>query len=197
MRVVGIGGSTRPGSSSEAAMRAVLAAAARRGAEVAAFTPAELPQRPYDPADLSDPAAEPFVAALRRADAVVVASPGYHGQLSGLVKNALDYVEEMREDEPPYLDGRIGAPVAVAFGWQAAVNTLSSLRQVLHALRAWPTPLGLAINAAEPGVLRDGQLADPGVLARIEQMAEQLLTGPRLRGTPIEGHRTSMKRSEA
>lgn len=176
--VLGIGGSMRPRSSSEAAMRAVLAAAVRRGCEVEALTPSEFPTRPYDPGTLDDPAALPFVEAVRRCDAVVIASPGYHGQLSGLIKNVLDYTEEMRGDDPPYLDGKIVAPVAVAHGWQAAVNTLTSLRQVIHALRAWPTPLGLALNTAEEGTLHDGQIVDRRALETIELMADQLLDGP-------------------
>ena len=30
-----------------------------------------------------------------------------------------------------------------------AINTLSALRDIVHALRGWPTPLGAAINSAE------------------------------------------------
>jgi multimeric flavodoxin WrbA len=36
---------------------------------------------------------------LRRAHGIIVASPGYHGSMSGLVKNALDYAEDMRDDD--------------------------------------------------------------------------------------------------
>lgn len=35
---------------------------------------------------------------------MVVGSPGYHGAVSGLVKNALDYIEDLREDPRVYLD---------------------------------------------------------------------------------------------
>jgi FMN reductase len=177
--VVGVGGSTRAGSSSELVLRAVLDAAERRGARTRLFAAAELPTRPYDPAGIDDPAAGPFLDALRRADAFVLASPGYHGQLSGLVKNALDYTEELRDDERPYFDGCVIGTIAVAFGWQAAVNTLTALRQVAHALRGWPTPLGIAINAAEPDVVRDSRLVGEHALANVELLADQLLDGPR------------------
>jgi FMN reductase len=42
---------------------------------------------------------------VRGADALVFGSPGYHGTLSGLVKNALDYLEELGRDARPYVDG--------------------------------------------------------------------------------------------
>lgn len=90
-----------------------------------------------------------LVEAIRRADGIVVVSPGYHGALSGLVKNALDYVEELRDDTRPYLDGRAVGLAAVAYGWQAAVTTLEQLRTITHALRGWATPLGGSINTAE------------------------------------------------
>jgi FMN reductase len=80
---------------------------------------------------------------------VVLVSPGYHGTISGLMKNALDYVEDLREDDRPYLDGRAVGCVSVALGWQAAVTTLTSLRSIVHSLRGWPTPLGAAVNSAE------------------------------------------------
>jgi len=92
-----------------------------------------------------------YLEALRSADAVIVGSPGYHGTLSGLVKTALDYVEALSKDERPYFDGLPVGLIATAAGWQAAVSTLQALRTITHALRGWPTPIGLAINTVEPG----------------------------------------------
>ena len=43
------------------------------------------------------------MAAYRWADGLLVASPGYHGGISGMMKNALDYVEDLRADERVYL----------------------------------------------------------------------------------------------
>jgi FMN reductase len=67
-----------------------------------------------------------------------------------MVKNALDYLEDLREDERPYLSGRGVGCVATGAGWQATVATLATLRSIVHALRGWPTPLGAAVNTA-PG----------------------------------------------
>ena len=90
-----------------------------------------------------------LIYALRDADAVIVGSPGYHGAISGLVKNALDYIEDMRADSRVYLDNTPWGCINCAYGWQAAVGTLNQLRSIGHALRAWPTPLGVAINSAD------------------------------------------------
>lgn len=150
INVVGIGGSLRTSSQSERALRIALEGAEELGAHTTVITGDDLILPFYDPAvpDRS-PAAQHLVDRLREADGVVLVSPGYHGTISGLMKNALDYIEDLRQDERPYLDGRAVGCVAVATGWQAAVTTLTSLRSIVHALRGWPTPLGSAVNSAE------------------------------------------------
>ena len=42
-----------------------------------------------------------FVETVREASALIIASPGYHGSISGVVKNALDLLEETARDERP------------------------------------------------------------------------------------------------
>jgi FMN reductase len=150
INVVGIGGSLRTSSQSERALRIVLEGAQELGAATTVITGDDLVLPFYDPAvpDRSD-AARHLVERLRTADGVVLVSPGYHGTISGLMKNALDYIEDLRQDDRPYLDGRAVGCVAVALGWQASVTTLTSLRSIVHSLRGWPTPLGAAVNSAE------------------------------------------------
>jgi FMN reductase len=103
----------------------------------------------YSPADPDrSPETLELIEAVRRADGLIVASPGYHASLSGMVKNALDYLEDLRDDGRPYLSGRGVGCIATGAGWQATVATLNTLRAIVHALRGWPTPLGAAINTA-------------------------------------------------
>jgi FMN reductase len=150
VNVLGIGGSLRDGSQSERALHIALRGAAEAGAETHAIAGSELVLPFYDSATNERPErAVRLIEAVRKADGIIVVSPGYHGALSGLVKNALDYIEDLRDDEPPYLDGRAVGLAAVAFGWQAAVTTLDQLRTITHALRGWATPLGGSLNSAE------------------------------------------------
>jgi FMN reductase len=174
--VVGIGGSTRAGSTSERVLHACLDHAQHLGARTVAFSGAAL-RLPIYEADEShrDDAACAFVRAVGAADGLIIASPGYHGGISGLVKNALDYVEDLRTDPRPYLDGRAVGCVTTAAGWQAAGTTLQSLRAVVHALRGWPTPLGVAINSELPIWTGDGPPTDAGVLAQLEILTGQVV----------------------
>lgn len=174
--VVGIGGSVRPDSQSERVLHAALEGARESGAKVRAITGADLALPFYDPhvADRS-PLATELVEALRSADGVLISSPGYHGTVSGLVKNALDYVEDLRGDSRPYFDGRAVGCIGVAYGWQATVTTLQALRSVVHALRGWPTPLGGAVNSAETRFGPGGACDDEKVGATLRTIGRQVV----------------------
>lgn len=174
--IVGIGGTTRSPSSCEHAVQHVLLSAAHQGARVIMFNGPALEMPFYNPA-VPDrtPEARALVAALREAHAVVIASPGYHGTISGLVKNALDYTEDMRSDPESYLDGRAVGLIACAGGWQATGSTINALRSIVHALRGWPTPLAAAINTSQPVFAADGACLSDTVRQSLDTMADQLV----------------------
>ncbi|HEU0086064.1 MAG TPA: NADPH-dependent FMN reductase [Pseudonocardiaceae bacterium] len=176
LTVVGIGGSMRADSQSERALSAVLAGARAAGAETVAITGLDLVLPFYDPAVTErTEVAHRLVAELRAADGVVLVSPGYHGTVSGLVKNALDYVEDLRDDPRPYLDGRAVGCVAIAQGWQATVTTLTALRSIVHALRGWPTPLGAALNSGQVAFDQHGNPSDPAVARTLRTIGQQVV----------------------
>lgn len=176
--IVGIGGTTRPGSSGEKALRVALGHAERAGARTRLFGGPELAALPlYAPEKPERNEAElALVEAVRQADGVLVATPGYHGGVSGLVKNALDLLEDLRGDERPYLDGRAVGCIVVAAGWQGTGVTLSALRDIVHALRGWPTPLGVTINTvAVQAFAPDGSCTDPATDGQLATLAGQVL----------------------
>jgi FMN reductase len=173
--VVGIGGTTRPASSTERALAFALKGAQESGASVQLFGGAFLHSLPhYAPESrvLTDEQHE-LIEAVRAADALVIATPGYHGGISGLVKNALDTLEELRSDERPYLDGRAVGSIVTAYGWQAAGTVLTSLRSIVHALRGWPTPFGAAVNTLETRFESADTCSDPKVVAQLRTVGQQ------------------------
>jgi FMN reductase len=154
----------------------VLSGAAEAGARITVITGSDLVLPFYDPAVAErPPAARRLIDEVRQADGVVLVSPGYHGTVSGLVKNTLDYLEDLRQDDRCYLDGRAVGCVAAAHGWQAAVNTLTALRSMVHALRGWPTPLGAAVNSAEVIFGDGGECSDAEVASRLRIIGQQVV----------------------
>ncbi len=180
--IVGFGGTTREGSSSEKALRLTLEQARLAGAEIELLTGSDIDLPMYSPGEsLRCDKAAALIDALRRADGIVIASPGYHGSVSGLIKNALDYVEDMRGDRLPYFEGRAIGMIACAAGWQAASSTLQAIRTIVHALRGWPTPLGAAINTIGAPFRPDGSAADESVSKQLAILAQQVVEFARMR----------------
>ncbi len=175
--IVGIGGTTRANSSTEKALRFALGVCEKDGAETILFDgptlqalPHYAPERP----DRCDEARD-LVKACRRADGFIVATPGYHGTISGMVKNALDYTEDLRDDPEPYFTGRPVGCIATGAGWQGTVSAMEALRSVVHALRGWPTPLGAAINTSQPVFSPDGDPTDERVQFQLTTVAQEVM----------------------
>ncbi|MGH9688064.1 MAG: NADPH-dependent FMN reductase [Candidatus Acidiferrales bacterium] len=175
--VVGIGGTTRTPSSTDRALRLALRAAEDAGAIVHCFNGPFLVRLPHFAPEHQTRSNEQreMVEMVRRADGLIVASPGYHGGVSGLVKNALDLLEDLSADERSYLDGRAVGLVATAGGWQAAVTTLHALRAIVHALRGWPTPMGAPLNTAEPLFDANGNCSDSKAASALNSVGSQVV----------------------
>lgn len=180
--IVGIGGTTSPGSSTECALQIALAAAETAGAEVQMFDGPLISNLPHyrHGAVAQSAEAAALVEAVRKADGLIIASPGYHGSISGVVKNAIDYFEETARDKRVYLDGLPVGLIVTAYGWQATGSTLATLRSIVHALRGWPTPLGAAIKAAQ-GMFKDGRCSDEGAATQLDLIGRQVVEFARLR----------------
>ena len=184
-KIVAIGGTVSPKSATETALRIALDSAAGAGAEVTLFDGAYLSALAhYRGPGHKDGDGEAMVEAVRAADGLIIAAPGYHGTVSGLVKNALDYLEDLATDTRPYLDGRAVGLIATAYGDQATMSTMQTLRSIVHALRGWPTPMGATIRTY-PGLFSaDGQCQDERATLHLSLVGTQVVHGARSFAAP-------------
>jgi FMN reductase len=185
--IVGIGGTARPSSTSERAVVEALRSAERLGAETRLFGGVFISGLPLYVPDRKErtEAERDFIETMRRCDGVIVGTPGYHGSLSGPIKNILDLLEDTARDERPYLEGRAFGCVVTAYGWQACGTTLVSLRMIAHALRAWPTPFGAALNASTPLFETDGTCIDAKIAQQLSVVADQVVEFARHRAAGL------------
>lgn len=191
--IVGIGGTSTEGSSTERALRIALRSARDAGADVRMFGGRELVALPhYGMAGSGDeqPSVD-LLSAIRSADGVIIASPGYHGSISGLVKNAIDYLEDTARDERRYLADLPVGLIVTAYGWQATGSTLGTLRAIVHALRGWPTPMGAAVKSAS-GLFTDEGCTDAAVAGQLELVGRQVVEFARLRQRMPQSASTGM-----
>src|SRR3546814_11898833 len=110
------------------------------------------PNIPMDAPDVEERSAQATarIDALRRADEIVICSPGYHGTVSGLIKNALDYVQYIAKDERVYFECRAVGLIAVAAAWQATGSTLATFRSITLALLGFPPPFSVSFFSFFP-----------------------------------------------
>jgi FMN reductase len=178
IRIVAIGGTVNPGSTTEQALRLSAASAAAGGAEISVFGGEYLARLPhYRGAAHAEGDGRELVEAVRQADGLLIAAPGYHGTISGLVKNALDFLEDLSKDERPYLDGRAVGLIATAYGDQATMSTLITMRAIVHALRGWPTPMGATIRTYQGLFSPDGECLEDRARMQLELVGGQVLRG--------------------
>jgi len=180
--IVGVGGTLRNGATSERALRLALGVAREMGCATEIVVGEAINLPPYDPADRNrSRAAKALVEALRQADGVILSSPAYHGTISGLLKNALDYIEDMRGDKRVYLSERAVGIIVCADGIQAMGSTVNTLRSIAHALRAWPTPFAAVVNSSAKPFAADGSCQVTGVEQSLRLVAAQVVEFAQMR----------------
>jgi FMN reductase len=177
--IVGFGGTTRHCSSSERIGRAVLTELERLGARTRFFAGADLQALSHFAPELPErtPEQRDFVEAIRACDGLVIGTPAYHGGISGMVKNAIDLLEDLRSDKRIYLTGRPVGLVVVSGGWLGCGTTLSAMRDVVHAMRGWPTPLGITVNSVTQKPFgENGEMIDEAIAAQVREQAAEIFS---------------------
>lgn len=178
--IVLVSGSLRRGSTSDRVADWCAQGCDGQGATTRVFYGGDIDFPAYRPGlGATRPDVQEFLDELRRADGVVLVSPTYHGTVSGLLKNAVDYINDL-DGPTPYLEGRAVGCVAVGAGAQGAVSTLATLRTIGHAVRGWPTPIGVAVSQA-PTPLPAGEQPSTPDGERLLQMASQVMWMGRVR----------------
>jgi len=173
--VAGLGGSLRASSRSRSALAAALQGAAAAGATTHMLDPVALQLPVFHPDwELDDYPAETQtgIAELllwsRRADVLIWASPTYHGTISGVFKNALDFLEFTAKDERPYLQGKAVGLIVVS-----DPGTFVAMAQAAHELRAWLAPTQVALSGSDFSPERT--LTNPRAERRVQRLVHELL----------------------
>lgn len=174
MRVLGISGSLRRDSLNTALLRA----AAERlpgGAELVEYEGlADVPPYDEDVERVGIPAAvEALREAVRRADAVLIATPEYNSSIPGQLKNALDWVS--RPAGKSALNGKPAAVVGTSTGMFGAVWAQAELRKVLAAMGGRVIDAELPVGHARE-LVHDSRLElPPEKLQQLDEILAELV----------------------
>ena len=167
IRVLGVCGSMRVESYSGRAVRLALEAAREHGAETRLLDLREIKLPTYNP-DEKAPEHEGLKTATDAviwADAFLLASPDYHGSMSGAMKNFLDfYWEEFA--------GKLFGYVCASH--EKGLTVMEQMRTSVRQCYGWSLPYGVSVYG-EKDFNASGEVINAQVTRRLRMLARDLV----------------------
>ncbi|AFC28549.1 NADPH-dependent FMN reductase [Paenibacillus mucilaginosus 3016] len=179
MNVTLIAGSNRTNAASTCLLRSIERLLKARQISVRFVDLSELPLPLFSPDNLElHPNAQLLLEAIADGDGLILATPEYHGSLSGTLKNALDYITAGQ------VAGKAVLSVSSA-GGPLGVSSLSHLQSIVRNLHGINCPEWISIGAGSPAFGPDGSLSDEGMRQSVQDAVHSfvVLTG-KLKAAP-------------
>lgn len=169
LKVLGLAGEYRATSKSGLLVNAALAAAEREGAEVVFW---DLVAKPLplvgEEGCWAHPNVKEFQDLLTECDAYFLSSPEYHGTMSGVMKNTIDWMYDK------HVGGKVFGLMSTLGGVTNA-NTLNHMRIAVRWLHGWSVPEQLAVGHVKEAFDENGSLRDDNLKQRLDRLVESVL----------------------
>lgn len=167
LHVLGVSGSLHENSRSALVLELLLRHAADRGAQTRLLDlrAVELPlYRPHR--QPPSPAEERMFQDMLWSECVVLASPDYHGSMSGALKNFLDY----NWDE---CAGKLFGYICSSH--EKGLTVMDQMRTVVRQCYGWSLPYGLSFHG-KSDIDTAGIIVNARIASRLQTMARDLVT---------------------
>ncbi|MEM3227639.1 MAG: NADPH-dependent FMN reductase [Candidatus Micrarchaeaceae archaeon] len=173
VKILGLSGSLRRGSFHSALLRAAKELLPE-GAELEIYDISKIPFFNQDLEQSIPEEVQKFKEAIRKADALLFASPEYNHSISGVLKNAIDWASRPPNDN--VFDGKPAAIISASTGAYGGIRAQYHLRQVfvylnIHAINR-PQ---IAIPFADQKFDKDGNLIDEKVRENLREQLKSLV----------------------
>lgn len=170
IKILGLSGEYRSTSKSGMLVNAALSIAESKGAEVVFWDLAEKPLPLVgEEGCWNHPHVKEFQTLLEETQAFFLASPEYHGTMSGVMKNTMDWMYDK------HVGGKVFGLMSTLGGVTNA-NTLNHMRIALRWLHGWPVPEQLAIGHVKEAFDDNGNLVDQSLQERLEKLVDAVLS---------------------
>ncbi len=171
IRITGVCGSLSADGATKKALAIALNGAAEYNAETALLELRDfnlvfygsVPENEYPP-DLFQ-----LRQALKDSQGIILATPEYHGSLTGALKNMLDLMSI--EDFETKIIGLVG----VAGGDIGAINSLNTMKTICRNLHCWVLPQEVSIANSAQTFDEDGTVNDPAIEERLLNVGRQVV----------------------
>ena len=162
--VLGVAGSIRQGSYSTRALKIALEYVKKQGAEVRLLELNKVALPLYDPSVPALKEVEHITEAIAWADAFILASPDYHGSISGALKNFLDYFYEE-------FAGKVFGYIVASH--EKGLTVMDQMRTAVRQCYGWSMPYGVSING--PQDFTGDEIRNTRLSNRLHMMARDLV----------------------
>ncbi len=164
INVLGVAGSIRQGSYSTRALKIALEYAKKQEAEVQLLDLNKVVLPLYDPTASASKEVEHTTEAIAWADAFILASPDYHGSMSGALKNFLDHFYEE-------FAGKVFGYIVASH--EKGLTAMDQMRTAVRQCYGWSMPYGVSING--PQDFTGDDLRNTRSSNRLRMMARDLV----------------------
>jgi FMN reductase len=169
INILGVAGSMRADSYSTKALKIVLEFAKKYGTEIRLLDLSKTVLTLRNPSVPVSWQVEEVAKIVIGADAFILASPDYHGSMSGTLKNFLDHF--FKE-----FGGKLFGFIVASH--EKGLTAMDQMRTVMRQCYAWGMPYGVSVNGEQD--FANGQLVNTEVYMRLEMLARDLVVYSRL-----------------
>jgi NAD(P)H-dependent FMN reductase len=180
-KILAFAGSSRQGSFNKMLVKIAAQGAEKAGAEVTVIDLRDFPMPIYD-GDLEEREGMPTEAKRLKElmiahDGFLISSPEYNSSISGLLKNAIDWVSRQEGDEPPLVafKGKTASLMSASPGHWGGLRGLVTVRSILGNIGVLVLPDQIAVAKAHEAFDANGSLKDAKQQGGIEHLGKELV----------------------
>lgn len=112
---------------------------------------------------------------IREANGLLVVSPEYNGSISGVLKNALDWVSRTEADQKPAFRDTTVALLSTSPGGLGGLRGLNHVRDIFVGMGSLVLSNQIAIGSAYQAFNEAGELTDESVVERVDGLTKELI----------------------
>lgn len=171
-KVLGVAGSTRANSYSTRALKIALEHAKAQSADVRLLELGKTVIPLYNPGATESKELEQAGESVSWADAFILASPDYHGSMSGTLKNFLDYFYEE-------FAGKVFGYIVASH--EKGLTVMEQMRTAVRQCYGWSMPYGVSVHGELD--FKSSEITNDRIAKRVKMMSRDLVVyGNLLRG---------------